>query len=171
MRSWLAIDPGFRNTGWAWMDEQDIFDVGLIRTERDKGSLVYLDNLRCLEELACGIGDIALPAADRVQLYAEAKGGSKSAKAAAAMAMAQGVMVGRLCADYDITLMLPQEVKKRVCGNRSASKADIVAAVDELYPDARLVMKNRGYTAKKYTEHIYDAIAIGWAIHQSKGES
>jgi Holliday junction resolvasome RuvABC endonuclease subunit len=147
------------------MDENRIRDMGLICTKKGEG-LVYLDNQRCLEEICCGLGD----AADGYpyDVYAEAKGGSKSAKAGAAMAMAQGVMIGTLAPSHNITLMLPQKVKQIVCGDRKASKDDIRTAVDELYPEAFEMMVSRGFKAKKYNEHIYDAIAIGWAINKDK---
>ena len=165
---WLAVDPSLRNTGWAIMDEGTVCWIGLICTEKGDGP-VYLDNQESLERLACGLGDAAsLCASHIIEVHAEAKGGSKSAKAAAAMAMAQGVLIGSLAHRADIHLMLPQKVKQIVCGNRSASKDDIRAAVDKLYPNAFEMMVDAGYKAKKYNEHIYDAIAIGWAINKER---
>jgi len=166
---WLAVDPSLRNTGWAIMDHGTVWEVGLICTERDKSLPVYLDNQRCLELICCGMRDAHQACGLGADLvYAEAKGGSKSAKAAAAMAMAQGVLIGSLASRADIHLMLPQKVKQIVCGNRSASKDDIRAAVDKLYPNAFEMMVDAGYKAKKYNEHIYDAIAIGWAINKER---
>jgi Holliday junction resolvasome RuvABC endonuclease subunit len=167
---WLAIDPSLRNTGWALMDTEKVYDVGLIHTKRDSDRLVYLDNQRCLSELSNGIRHAPRYTPEGIprDVYMEAKGGSKSAKAAAAMAMAQGVMIGALECDHPIHLILPQEVKKRFCGDRRASKDDIRVRVDELYPEAFGMMVDKGFKAKKYNEHIYDAIAIGWAINQRR---
>lgn len=162
---WLAIDPSLRNTGWAVMSGNSISEVGLICTNKGEG-YVYLDNQRCLEQICCGLRDIA--PLGGYPVYAEAKGGSKSAKAASAMAMAQGVLIGSLAPDHDITLMLPRRVKVLTCNNPSATKDDIRAFVDATYPEAFPMMVEAGFKAKKYNEHIYDAIAIGWAINKEK---
>ena len=172
-RIWLAIDPSLRNTGWAVMTKTEVLSVGLIATKKGDG-YVYLDNQRCLEEICCGLRDAAYGRGctskpfQGLDVYAEAKGGSKSAKANAAMAMAQGVLIGSLAPDHDITLILPRQVKILVCGDSKAKKDDIRRAVDDLYPDAFRTMVEGGFKAKKYNEHIYDAIAIGWAISRGK---
>lgn len=175
MSPWLAIDPSFRNTGWAIMDAKQVYTVGLIETKRDKDLMVFEDNLRCGLKIVDGFlsayGDTSEQAGDSEALppvYAEAMGGSKSAKAASMMAMVQGILVGTLGQDYDLTLMLPQTVKKICCGSRSATKEDIKARVMELYPQAQELMVAAGYTQKARQEHIFDAIAIGYAIHRSK---
>ena len=166
--TWLAIDPSLRNTGYALATKGRVIRVGLICTEGNRAAKVYLDNARCLRYISLMLGALS-DTYPWAPVYAEAKGGSKSAKAAAAMAMSQGVLMGSLTPRHEVTLMLPQEVKKRLTGNRSATKDDVRAAVDKIYPDAFEMMVAQGYKAKKYNEHIYDALAIGWAINERNG--
>lgn len=169
--AWLAVDPSFRSTGWAIMNRDYIVKVGLILTKKGGGK-VFMDNTRCLTVITEGLTDAIdqTKACGSNRVYAEAKGGSKSAKAATMMAMSQAVVVAcTTMSEMVLYQMLPQEVKQIVCGSRKATKDDIRAAVDARYPDAFDMIEDAGYKAKKYNEHIYDAIAIGMAINNKVG--
>lgn len=169
---WLAIDPSLRNTGWAVMDEEAVYKVGIITTKRDKNYPLYQDNAYCIMDIAAGLDEATEHLSDLGggPIHSEAKGGSKSAKANAAMAMAQSAVASAaFFKGKGLMLMSPQKVKRVVCGDKSASKDDIRLAVIRLYPGIEEMLERNELSAKKYSEHIYDAIAIGWAIHQTKG--
>jgi len=167
---WLAIDPGIRNTGWAVMNESEIHQVGLIQTVKGADVPAYLDNPRRCKELWSGIDDALIYAPSNgdssIPIHSEGMGGSKSARALVMLAMAQAV-VASVAADWGSThhVMLPMKVKEIVCGNRKASKEDIIRCVKELYPEAEGMIFESVGKAKARQEHIYDAIAIGWAIY------
>ena len=157
------------------MDESFVYAVGIVST-RKGASPQYVDGPRRYKEIWGGlqcaskaIRGYAYPR-NEWEIYAEAPGGSKSVRAACAMASSQALL-SAFSADQrvDITFMLPKNVKKIICLDSSATKDDVRNAVVARYPGAEQLILDEVGRARGKTEHIYDAIAIGWAIHQTKG--
>lgn len=173
----LAIDPGLRNTGWAVMDRGSgsVHSVGLIQTTMNKSLPRYLDNAHCMTHIADKLRDVLDDDSYEVEyIVFEAKSGSKSAKAAAAMAMAQGVVAsfsaGVLVNMYCI---LATEVKRRLGVDKNLGKRAVADTIIQHYSMTQdiegMITKEVGGAFGRQ-EHIYDAIAIGLACLQREEE-
>lgn len=170
--TWLAVDPAFRNFGWVLQDEDSIYAAGVIRTEKDKDkkTLISEDNVRCALHISNRLEEIAIRHTrdhgyQARLVHAESQVGSKSSKAAQLQGMAWGVICGKFSNGWTIHQMQPQTVKKIICGKRTASKEEVEDAICLRYPGLRELALAAVGRAKSKAEHIYDAAAIGLAIH------
>lgn len=100
----------------------------------------------------------------------EGQGGSKSVKAAKALARAQ-----QACLDAIDTLtesvpifVTPQAVKKAACGNIGATKQEVETAMRERWDSQRFDRLLIGYPPKTW-ENVFDAAAVAHAVwdHQA----
>jgi crossover junction endodeoxyribonuclease RuvC len=156
----LAIDPGFRATGWVVVDVAgtriEFVDCGVVRTEKAKGKvLVSEDDWACCRQLASELVAVT----DRYEptcLVVETPQGSKSARAIKSMAYAYAV-----CASLAGVVRLPAVLvsagaaKKAATGRKNASKAAVAEAIGFLPADALAEVR----PASK-REHVYDAAAL-----------
>ena len=159
----LGLDLGIAHTGWCLMefnrpDSVDILefrDFGVIETVKNAGPLAMTaseDNFRRVSEVYEGLRGMP----DGIySVCVEAMSFPRSSSAAAKTAMCWGALaaiVTERC--LEAHMMSPQAVKKRVCGVQTASKLDVQAAVEALYPETR------GRIKKSKAEHAYDAVAV-----------
>jgi Holliday junction resolvasome RuvABC endonuclease subunit len=152
----LACDPSFTAWGWAVFQNHTRIDSGCIKTEPSpkknkvrKGD----DRIRRIGELY----DILLEVIQSHKIdfiVAELPHGSQNAQAAIMMGSVAAILMG-----FDKLLGIPVEwyteddAKKTLLGRKSASKADVIAAVEETFDDR--------ITGFKYVqEAIADAMAI-----------
>lgn len=159
----LAIDPGFRNTGWivVRVDPGAPFFVacGLLRTKKStKTVLQSHDDWRCYRAILRGILSAAAPYAPSAMIV-ETPAGSKSVRAARAMASAYA-----LCAAVSEFARIPavlvsaDDAKLAATGKRNGSKAEVAEAVAS-FVDPVHVAQAVG-RAKTKAEHITDAAAL-----------
>lgn len=162
----LAIDPGLRNTGWAVMSKHGmVYDVGLIQTQRRKELRLYMDNSMWMQHIAAELWEVLSHYDNIDQVYYEAKSGSKSAKAASCMAMAQGVVAAfSVGSGAKMDSILATEVKRRLGVQKNAGKMGVADRVVEIVgkPLVGRVIEAVGKAFSRQ-EHIYDAVAIGLA--------
>lgn len=168
----LGLDPSFRAFGWSVVellpDSERVVAMGVIRTEKSdkkRGIRVADDDYRCALELGIGLAPL-VNRLDVRAVCAEGKQGSKSVKGAACMAYAWGVLAGVMSSKFlPLMQVSPQEVKKAVCGIKTASKSDVAACVVRHFEhrdggqDAidRFLLETSKSTRQR--EHAFDALA------------
>jgi Holliday junction resolvasome RuvABC endonuclease subunit len=172
MKKVLALDPSFRNTGYAIIGvgssklKDKICATGVIKTEaRNKKSSVRAadQNLEQIQIMANALRDLIKIHKPDILVAELPTSGGKSAKAVASMAIAQavcGTVVAYEALPYE--WVTPIANKKHLTGKRTASKTEMENAVLKIYPKLR-----DEYTHKKGQfkgkiigefEHIADAI-------------
>jgi Holliday junction resolvasome RuvABC endonuclease subunit len=113
------------------------------------------DNLRRVREIAA----LLEAKSEGVDVIcAESMSYPRNASSAAKVAMCWGVIAtvsNRL--DVPIIQVCPQDVKKRLCDSKKASKEDIQKAVGVMYPVAAEIMSTY---SKARREHMADALAV-----------
>lgn len=165
----LGIDIGFARFGWALADlspdEETLVAAGCIITEKatkKRGVLATEDNFdrgRILASELNGIltGQSVLP---RV-VTCESMSWPRNAANVAKMGIAWGILIGE-CERWNLSVAqaTPQEIKKRVAGEKSATKEDIQSAIDK-HPGFRRIgsMLERAGVKNADLEHPYDAAA------------
>ncbi len=162
----LCIDPGFASFGYATLLFADrspvrVGEFGVIRTAKSAKKhhvLSVEDNLRRAHEIAAKLRWLATRGRT-VGICAEAMSFPRSSSVAAKMAMAWGILASLSEATaIPILQASPQEVKKSVCGVKTATKEEVISAVQRLYPET--VAKSEGLPQGIW-EHCYDAVAVG----------
>lgn len=152
----LAVDAGFTACGWAVLKAGQPVAAGCIRTEktnRKRAVRVADDDAERCAYLARELARI-VQAHNVKGLVAEMpSAGGQSARAVACMAKAGAVLAAvvellQLPAEW----LTPGEIKA-VAGSKSASKADVEAAVLRRWPNAPLP------SLKCEREHVADALA------------
>lgn len=153
----LALDPSLRCTGWAIFDTTQepalLIAAGTIKTEKQARLKTVSDILRTQTITRELIGVIQHH--DVREVVTEWRGGSQSAAAAAALAIANTIVLV-ICEimEIDINAMPASDAKKAVTGNRFAKKEEVIEAVTKAYD-----FKSYAHT-KPEREAIADAIAI-----------
>jgi len=174
----LGLDPGFSSFGWAAVrlipeGGEEVLEVGCIRTERSKGKvLVRDDDRRRAAEIAralLGVSRRLLPAV----LCAEAL--SHVNPRESRMPVSTTVKVGRAWGEVDmlaeqletaLVQVAPQTIKKAVCGNRSASKAEVQRALVRRYPELAALLEP---IPASFREHPVDAVgAVAASLHTNE---
>lgn len=165
-----GIDPGFSSLGWSLVElstgdhvvaTASLVSLGLIRTEKSTAKqnvLASNDNFRRAREIAVALRKLfeVRPAV----VCCESMSFPRNASAAAKVAMTWGVLAD-LCESQGIPMLMatPKELKRSVCGNASASKEEVQAALrlrfgtrpDELLKEAKIPASSQ--------EHPMDALA------------
>jgi len=136
----LGIDPGFAALGLARLTvspvalERDGVDLAVVRTAKSARKAEVLatsDNARRLAELV----DAIAPLMDGVACIAmEAQSWPRHAGSAVKVALAHGAVI-TMARERRIPLIQvsPQDLKRRVTGSRTASKAEVQAALERRY--------------------------------------
>lgn len=139
----LALDPGFASLGYAVVELRPIaegpavvrghtVELGVIRTKaagKKRRVRAADDNVERCRELSVALGAL-LTAHRPIAIVAESMSFPRSSSVAAKVAMAWGVIVDRATVlGLPIVQATPQEIKRAVAGDRSASKEDVGKAV------------------------------------------
>jgi Holliday junction resolvasome RuvABC endonuclease subunit len=169
----LALDPSFRNTGWAVISlgkaTELVVQVGVIRTKKaDKKLKAFAgdDNHRCAKEIATAL-DTLLEEWMPDLVLAEAQSGSKNSRAAQLMGMGWGVISAVTCIrDVTVLQVPPTLVKEANTGSKKASKKEIEAAVKRRYSGAEKLMEAANINPGD-REHVWDAISVAIACFDS----
>lgn len=165
----LALDPSFRNTGWAVIRLQfaseDIVKVGCISTTKaDKKLKAFAgdDNHRCAQEIARDLDGLFEEWQPEL-VCAEAQAGSKNSRAAMLMGMGWGILstVTQL-REVVVLQATPKRIKEANTGSKTASKKQIEQAVKERYPHAEAILADSGIKPAQ-EEHVWDAISVAVA--------
>jgi Holliday junction resolvasome RuvABC endonuclease subunit len=166
----LAIDPGFRNTGWIVVRvhriSPEFIACGLIRTQKDtRKVLTAVDDWRCYRQIALELDAVMRSHGPRA-VVVETPAGSKSVRAARAMASAFALCASVTeLAGVPAVLVSADDAKLAATGKRNGSKAGVAAAVAS-FVDPVHVAQAVG-RAKTKAEHITDAAALVLAAWDS----
>jgi len=137
----IGVDPGFANFGYGVMflgtGVEWITEVSVIRTQKTnkkQNVKAAADNFRRAQEISKAFHKVVnkvKPAA----IVAETMSFPRNASVAAKMAMAFGVLAD-ICYVYDLPMVqaTPQEIKKYLCDNKSATKEAVQEALLGRYP-------------------------------------
>lgn len=159
----LAIDPGFRNTGWIVvrvdLGAPSFVACGLIRTKKSKRKvLTAVDDWRCYQQITRGLSTV-MRLNDPRAVVVETPAGSKSVRAARAMASAYAICsVLAEIAEVPAVLVSADDAKVAATGKRNGSKAEVAAAVASFVDPVHLA--EAVGRAKTKAEHITDAAAL-----------
>lgn len=168
----LTLDPGISNLGWAkvqldrnlastpWV----VSATGCIHAEpSQKGKLIAVENVRRAREAYRSLLNVC--GADRIDcIVAELpSGGSKSAKACAAMAAATA-LIGALVETIGCPacLLLPSYTRKKLFNRREVHKKEVAKYVKQWFK-SEIPLTG----LQKHDEHILDALgafisAVDW---------
>lgn len=136
----LGVDPGFAKCGYAIVDVQPYKEVveetGVITTVPSPKKLHILstdDNVRRLREISCAL-ETQMTEAQVV--CCEAMSWPRNASSIAKIGMVWGVIVS-LADSRSIPILQasPQDIKIALCGRKTATKDDVISAIDNRYPD------------------------------------
>jgi crossover junction endodeoxyribonuclease RuvC len=178
----LGLDPGFAALGWSLLEVHptagmepariDVVDLGVCETSPDSRKSLVLrsdDNLRRARELAAFLYDKTLASMRRgrlVAICAESFSPPRNSSAAAKVAMTWGALAAiSVQAGVPIVQCSPQQLKIALCGSKSASKQDIMDAIDARFGTAVVPLLRR--IAKGKWNHAYDAVGAAMACHKA----
>jgi crossover junction endodeoxyribonuclease RuvC len=155
----LGIDPSFCATGLAAIGlsptGERILETGVIRTapqHKKRHILVGDDDARRVTEIAQGI-DAWIRKYAPVAIVVEAPAGSKHARAARALALSVGtVITTAVLRGIPLVQVQPLDVKRAVCGRKNAAKEEMIAAVEQRFPEVKWP------SPASVVEHAADAI-------------
>jgi crossover junction endodeoxyribonuclease RuvC len=164
----VGIDPGLAHLGWAAVSletaGEHLVDVGVVKTEkaRAKGSLESDDLHRRGQEHARALARV-LDTFAPLAVCAESISYPRSSKASSLLGRSWGVLDAEL-ERRGIALLSasPQAIKLAVCGCRSASKREMIEALDLRFGGRLIDLLGRGrgdggVPARTKWEHPADA--------------
>ena len=166
----LGTDPGFASFGFGitqlFPDSERVVRVDVIRTEKSNKKLNVKaadDNFRRGQAIAKVLDEV-VKEYQPMAITAEAASWPRNAGATAKVAMSWGILI-YLCYQYRLPMAQasPQEIKKALCDDKSATKEDVRRALEGRYPDQFNEFKHR-FPARKppkpngQWEHGFDAI-------------
>jgi len=176
----LGIDPGFASIGLAVVaigpnpqDDRPV-KLALLRTQKSSAKRQVRasdDNLERAKEIAVWLQAMVVRY-DIKLICAETMSFPRSASVAAKMAMCWGVIAAiSTRGKIPVTQASPQEIKKMLCQNKSASKEDVQASLNLLFRSdlvgpKSLVAVER--IPRSQIEHPYDALAAVVACRESE---
>ncbi len=160
----LGLDPGFSSLGWSLLDlskgRPRLLGAGVIRTKPDRTMKRCDDNAR-------RIADITKQLSTLNQLYepivivAEAQSWTSFVKADRSLAMAWGCLsaLGEIWA-VPILQFRPQDIKKKICNDASASKQTLENTLINLVDDVQVHLDK---ITKTQRNHAADALGAAMA--------
>jgi len=161
----LGLDPGFASMGWAVIDFGDdgpaCRSAGLIKTKRDPLHSKHDDNLFRIQKIANSLeklDDLFGPAF----VASEAMSWTRHANADRAVAMAWGA-IGSSLLSVPIIQISPVDVKDRLCGMKTASKALVEERVRDRITAAGEWLDR---VSKTQRNHVADAMAVALACSE-----
>lgn len=172
----LGLDPGFESYGWAKLAVTEatieVRGMGLFLTslaDKKKNVSVVIDDFRRAREIAAFLAPL-VEGVDAVCI--EGITPFKHASIMKKMGYAWGATAAAVeAARLPVAMATPAEIKKAACGVKDASKEDVQAAMERLFPpEGGLTLRARflpGMVAKDKLEHPFDALACIMACFQS----
>lgn len=168
----LSLDPSFAATGYVVLrrpkgGKMSLVTFDWIPTHKSRAARqsVTLDDMRRAQEIACRLITVINHYKPTV-LCSEVPLGSQSAVASKGLAIVKGV-VATLVQVYEVLpiYLNPFQVKKGVCGNKDATKEEVIQAVERVIPELKqnVYRKNRNGRFTPLHEAVCDAAAVAIA--------
>lgn len=161
-----GMDPSMRNWGIAQgqldLDSGVLSDVSLLLVQpKDVEGKQVRQNSSDLH-LCAQLAEVVLPVARKAQaIFVEVPVGSQSARSMASYGFCVGVLGAVRAEGIPLIEVTALEVKKAFSGKKDATKAQMIEAGLDQYPDANWPMHNGAVSAAR-AEHVADALG---AIH------
>lgn len=175
----LGIDPGLSKLGFALVRlgmngvaSDEIVRIGVVETtksDKKKGVRATSDYVRRTKEQARFLWDLLSEYTDLYAVCVEGMSFPRNAASSAMLGMSCGV-VATLAQVLNVPVLeaTPQEIKKRLCGNRGASKDEVKNAVQKMfYREFDEEMEAAGI-AKSKQDHAFDAVGAVVACRESE---
>lgn len=159
----LGVDPGFASFGFGIVNllptSEFVIKVDVVRTQKSPKKLNVKaadDNFRRSQAIAAVLHDVVRKY-QPMAIAAEAMSFPRNASAAAKVAMAWGIL-SDVCHVYQLPMVqaTPQEIKKTLCGNKSATKEDVQKALEGRYEHQ--FQHFTGVVPAGQWEHGFDAV-------------
>lgn len=167
----LGLDPGFANLGYAVLTLDPaprVVAFGVFQTAasvKKRNVLSVEDNVRRAVSIARHLRWLATYAPNTVAICAEAMSFPRSSSVAAKVALTWGAIASLSeAAAIPILQASPQHVKKETCGVKTATKEEVQAVVERLYPE---IVPWRTAIPHSAWEHPHDALAVAHVMLQS----
>jgi Holliday junction resolvasome RuvABC endonuclease subunit len=155
----LACDPSFTAWGWAVLEGHQIISTGCIRTQPEAKKRRIRegdDRARRTRDLIQELNKI-IQYHNVTFIVAELPHGSQNAKAAIMMGIVVGILEGfNVLRNISLEWYSENDAKKALFGRISASKAEVIRSISELYD-----VPWKGI--KYHDEAVADALAIYYA--------
>jgi crossover junction endodeoxyribonuclease RuvC len=157
----LGIDGGFASMGIAAValgsSSESLHRAWVVRTEKSSAKLGVRsadDTARRARELAHEL-EAAIAKHRPGAIAIESPSWPRNAGVAAKMGVAFGVVFA-LAAKHGLPLVMasPQDVKRAVCGSKTASKDDVIGAIELRFPEVEWPKQ------KTLIEHAADAVGV-----------
>jgi len=153
----LAIDPGTREMGVAFLENGDLIYHGVktipkLPTPHDRLRLARRAILRLLRDFRPTVVVVEKPFF----------GNNRSV----ALLNVLFDEIRAISRRYGIRLfgLAPTTMKKLVCGNGHASKTEVARAVVKKYPELKVYLSQNRKWKQRYHENMFDAVALGIAF-------
>jgi crossover junction endodeoxyribonuclease RuvC len=157
----LCIDPGLSAMGMAVLDfDRRLVYTECIRTEKVERSSASESNVERAKLLSERLFRIAVTMEPKA-IACESMSFPRNASSAVKLGVSWGV-VASVSQQLDIPVFQesPQDIKKCLCGKKSAGKKEIMEKILTLYPRHRWP-KHQGKINLSEFNHIADAVAAG----------
>ena len=160
----IGLDPGFASFGVAVVnllpDREIVEEMVVIRTQKSakkKNVKAVDDNFLRACQISSELRTI-IETLKPVAMVAESKSDPRNASVAGKVSMAWGVLAD-IAVDYRISMIQasPQEIKKVLCGNKSATKTDVQDEIEARYDGTAIEVFKKQYPAGQW-EHGFDAV-------------
>lgn len=164
----LTLDPSLTCTGYAVVDSnKTILSMGCIQTKPEKKTPVSISNtLRLIaisEKLSSLIKEFNIK-----EVIFEDPAGSKSAKAATALAMVKGVVIGVIISNNcSYHAIRARKAKLLLSGDANAEKDTIFEIVCKKYDIKKALLEKPKYER----EAISDALAVSISYIEEKNDT
>lgn len=153
----LALDPGTRHNGLAILDGPELVYYGIRTLNRPVSRTRTIDRAREVVREMVGAYRPAVVAIEQPFMYHASTDLLQVIAAMKREAHRLGVPV------YEY---LPTTIRSYVCQSPTATKADVAAAVAELFPELKRHLNYVQEWTQKYYFHMFDAIAVGLACQK-----
>ena len=173
----LGLDTGFANIGYAVVQlgkhpEQDrLLDIGHFQTEKASGKRKDIraseDNIERARQIASSLNSVISEWPSLNLVTYEAMSLPRNASVAAKIGMCFGVLAATIESSHlPAQAATPQEIKKSVAGDKSATKEAIQTKLLTKFPNAKDMLKAKKLAASKH-EHPFDALGSIVACYQT----
>ena len=159
----IGVDPGLRHIGISFgvfhpdsgLEVRKVWYFGTKKGDKKLGIRAKADDLRCLNEIVTAVDEIFRHHPADVYSFEECPSIRQNATSTRKVALAWGAIYALACRRDSVVLEYgPKTLKKAVVGKASASKTEMIQALEERHP----ALKNYKL-AKTKREHIADACA------------
>lgn len=159
----LAIDPGTRNIGYAVFENRDLKYFGVKTIPRPHASHGVLSEGKKI--MARLLADFSPTVVAVERTYFGNNRGSVTLNRLVQTILSTGERRG-----LDVLCLPVNTIRKRVCGNGWAQKAQVVKMLCREFPQLRAYGTSNREWKRDFNQNIFDAVALGVAAGRDRAE-